>query len=450
MFRREALLRHPLAIAGALITTASAVVFIALVVAVLAGLLDNPYAGLVVVVALPALFVSGLLLIAAGAWLQRRRLVRGGALADWPVLDFRRVEIRRNAFAFVALTAVNVIIVLVAGYGSLKWMESPSFCGQVCHTPMHPQFTAWRENGHAGVACVNCHIGEGARGFVHAKLAGVRQLAHVATGTYPRPIPPGAHLAEDAQAETCVGCHRPGRLVGDTIRVLRQYADDEANSETLTVLQMHMGAGSPSGRAIHWHADPAVRIEYVATDAARQTIPYVRVTYPGGNTKEYRTPDATDELVGSGIRRLMTCVDCHNTVGHPMSQSPERAVDQAMAGGQVSRELPFVRREAVAVLQTSYGSEEALRGIDRGLREFYASQGGAIDRSALDRTIGTVQGLYRRNVFPAMNVTWGSYPDQLGHVDSPGCARCHDDSHLASDQSTISGDCEYCHKQIER
>ena len=162
MTGRETLVRHPLAIAGALITTVSAVVFIALAIAVLAGMFENPYAGLVVFVAIPAVFLPGLLLIPAGMWLQQRKLRapprRGGG---WPVLDFAR-RVRRRALVVAALTAANVVIVLLAGYGGLHWMESPTFCGQVCHTPMQPQFTAWQSAPHARVACVSCHIGEGA------------------------------------------------------------------------------------------------------------------------------------------------------------------------------------------------------------------------------------------------------------------------------------------------
>ena len=63
---RGPLTRHPVALAGILLTTASAVVFLALLVAELAGLFNNPYAGLVVFVGLPALVVLGLLLIPLG------------------------------------------------------------------------------------------------------------------------------------------------------------------------------------------------------------------------------------------------------------------------------------------------------------------------------------------------------------------------------------------------
>ena len=98
MTRREALARHPLAILGALITTASAVAFVAMAIAVLAGLFENPYAGLVVFIAIPVLFLIGLLLIPAGMWLQVRKLERDpSAASDWPILDFRQASVRRRA-----------------------------------------------------------------------------------------------------------------------------------------------------------------------------------------------------------------------------------------------------------------------------------------------------------------------------------------------------------------
>src|SRR5262249_54441290 len=159
-----------------------------------------------------------------------------------------------------------------------------------CHTPMHPQFTAWQNGPHARIACVECHIGEGAAAFAHAKLSGVRQLMHVVSNSYPRPIPAGAEMPSGAQAQTCLGCHQPQRSVGDQIRVIGAYADDDANTETMTILQMHVGAAVPSGRSIHWHANPAVRVEYVATDEARPTIPYVKVTDAHGKVTEYVAP----------------------------------------------------------------------------------------------------------------------------------------------------------------
>ena len=146
-------------------------------------------------------------------------------------MDLRKQRVRRTALVVVALTAVNVVIVLLAGYGTLHWMESPSFCGQTCHTPMHPQFTAWQNAPHSQVACTQCHIGEGARALVHYKLAGVRMLVHVVTGNYPRPIP--ASIVDLRPAiETCGNCHTATLGLGQRSRIVREYADDEANSET--------------------------------------------------------------------------------------------------------------------------------------------------------------------------------------------------------------------------
>jgi hypothetical protein len=448
----SALVRHPLAIAGALLTTVAAVGFLALLVAELVGLFENPYSGLIVFVAIPALFVLGLLMIPAGMWLQRRKLARHPEMVDdWPVFDFRQPRVRRLALVVTALTAVNVAIVLVAGYGGIHALETPTFCGQTCHTPMHPQYTAWQAGAHGRVACVSCHVGEGARGFVHAKLAGTRQLAHVITGSFPRPIPPGAHGFVGGFGATCTQCHQPLKTPGDVVLVKREYADDEANSETQTVLLMHVGRANPSGRAIHWHADPSTRVEFAVTDAARQKVSYVKVTDAKGQVREFFGPDGGNQPPAADQLRTMNCGDCHNTVGHRLAPGPEQAVDAAIAAGDISRSLPFARREGVRLLKASYADESAAQQqIETELRRFYSTNGGSVDQQALGRAVTALQGAYRRNVFPAMKVTWGTYPDNRGHTTSDGCVRCHDGLHTAKDGSAIDGDCEYCHTQVEK
>ena len=424
-------------------------------IALLTGLFHrNPYAGLVVFVAIPGLFVFGLLLMPLGMWLQRRRLRRDprarptgrSSTSGGPTSAAGRCS-------FTALTAVNVVILLLAGYSSLHWMESPPFCGQVCHTPMTAAVhrLAGRDAPAGGVRRLP-HRRRASAGFVYAKAAGTRQLLHVATGAFPRPIPPGAEMPPGAQAaDVPAAATVPGAIVGDRLRVIREYADDEASTETTTVLQMHVGTA-----VVVRPRDPlARRSERRASSTwppthERQTIPYVKVTDARGVVKEYRTADATDQLIRDGQRRTMDCIDCHNTVGHPIAPTAEQAVDRYIARTWVSRQLPFVRREAVRLMKASYPSSEAgAEAIDRDLRTLYAAQERPADQQALAHTVSALQGLYRRSVFPTMKVTWGSYPDNRGHMTSNGCFRCHDDSHKASDGSTISGDCEYCHKQIE-
>ena len=452
MSNRSAFASHPVAIAGILLTTVSAVLFIAAVASELLGLIRTPYGGLIVYLFIPALFVLGLLLIPLGHWLDARRRRRDPAAShDWPVLDLRVPATRRVMLAIAALTAANLAIITVAAFGGMRAMESPAFCGQTCHLPMHPQFTAWQVAPHAQVACTECHVGEGAQALIHSKLAGVRQLYHVVTNQIPKPIP-GVVADMRPAVETCGHCHWPGRDSGEVPRVAREFADDEANTETVTRLRMLVGGpGWPTstGRAIHWHANPDVRIEYVYTDAERQTIPYVRAIDRNGQAKEYRTEGTTDEQIAKGTRRVMDCIDCHNVAAHRIATSAEEAVDAAMAAGGISRRLPFVRRESVRLVKSDYPSQEqGLQEIARGLRAFYTGRG-AFDEGELARSITALQEVYRRNVFPAMRVTFGVYPDNIGHVTSNGCFRCHDGGHAASDGRTISADCEYCHTQTD-
>jgi len=59
-----------------------------------------------------------------------------------------------------------------------------------------------------------------------------------------------------------------------------------------------------------------------------------------------------------------------------------------------------------------------------------------------------ILAIYNRNVFPELKVSWGTYPNNLGHTDFPGCFRCHDGSHTASDGQSITQDCSTCHQPL--
>jgi len=271
------------------------------------------------------------------------------------------------------------------------------------------------------------------------------------TNQIPKPIPGVADMRP--ALETCGRCHWPGHDSGEVSRVTREFADDEANTETVTRLHMLVGGpGRPTstGRAIHWHANPDVRIEYVFTDAERQTIPFVRAIDKTGRVKEYRAEGTTDDQVAKGTSRVMDCIDCHNVAAHRIAATAEGAVDAAIANGAVSRQLPYMRREGVRLVKSEYPTQEqGLEEIAKGLRAFYTGRG-AFDEHELARSVAGLQNVYRRNVFPSMKVTFGVYPNNIGHITSNGCFRCHDGGHTASDGSTISADCEYCHTQGEQ
>jgi len=439
--------RNPVSLLGIAIATAMAAVFLVLVALHLAGFLKNPYVGLLVFIALPLLFLTGLALIPAGAWWTARRRAHHGGTPDWPVIDLRQPRQRTIALAVIALTAVNVLIVALAANGAVHAMESNAFCGQVCHTTMEPQATAHRVWPHASVSCTQCHVGPGAGSFVEAKLAGTRQLFHVVTGRVPKPIPPPSQLIQPARA-TCEGCHWPDSFHGDVVRVVREYAADEANTESSTTLRLHVGGGSRrlgSGSGIHWHMNLDNRIDFIASGEREEVIPYVRVTDRQGQVREYFAEGTTrDQVAGKPVRR-MDCMDCHNRPAHTFDVSPERAVNAALADGRIPRQLPFVRREAVNAVRESYQDKQAaLKEIAQRLTRFYDERGG-VDPAMVRRAVAATQDVWATNVFPAMRVTWGTYPNHIGHVDSPGCSRCHDDSHKAADGKVISQDCELCH-----
>jgi hypothetical protein len=313
---------------------------------------------------------------------------------------------------------------------------------------MEPEYAAYQEWPHARVQCASCHVGPGAGALVESKLAGTRQLFDVVTGQVPKPIPSPVQSMRPAR-ETCEQCHWSEKVHGDKLRMIRDYGNDEANTESVTTLQVHVGGGSRAlgiGTGIHWHMNLDNQIEYVATDATRQTIPYVRFTDQSGRVREYVVEGTTEEELAGGARRRMDCLDCHNRPAHTFYASPERAVDAAIAQGRIPRELAFVRREAVAGVGAEYADRTAaLDGIARRLEEFYAAQEGGADSELVARAVAAAQDVWSGNVFPGMNVTWGTYPNNLGHLDAPGCFRCHDDQHKAADGSVIRQDCELCH-----
>lgn len=412
-----------LRLTGAVLTTVSAVLFLAVFLADLFGLHTNPYVGVIFFLLLPAGFVLGLVLFALGSW-----------PVTWPRIDLNDPAHRTAVFIVVALTIANVVIVSVAAYRGIEYMDSVAFCGQVCHTPMQPEFVAHREGVHANVKCVDCHVGSGAASFVSAKAAGTRRVLAMIRGTYSKPIVPEPNQLVKA-ADTCEQCHSPAQYHGDKIRRIVEYADNEKNAETVTTLKVHVGGGDERrglATGIHWHMNIANEIEYIATDKTRQTIPWVRMKDRDGNVREYVVAGTTAEQIAKGERRRMDCMDCHNRPSHVIAATPERAVNDAMTIGLIPTTLPFVHRESVKALKA---------GNPALLRDFYRSQ----PREQVDRVVTAVQDIYRRSVFPAMNVTFGTYPDNIGHIDSPGCFRCHDEAHKAKDGRKIGQDCETCH-----
>jgi len=441
------------ALIGAAMTTIMAALFILLFLLDLFGQLDSPYLGLLLFVAVPALFVLGLLLIPVGGWLARRQQRRhpDAPPPDWPVIDLRLPRQRTVLLLVLVLTVVNLVLISLASFGAVHAMEQTAFCGLVCHQTMEPEYVAHQSGPHARVQCVACHVGSGAKALVESKMAGTRQLWQLATNSVPTPVPSPVRNLRPAR-ETCETCHWSEKIHGDKLRTIREYGDDEKNEETVTELTMHVGGGSRAlgiGTGIHWHMNLDNEVEYVTTDPKRENIPVVRLRTRSGATKEFVLEGTTPQQIAAGETRRMDCLDCHNRPAHTMSATAERAVSEAIAIGRLPRGLPFVHREVVAVVQAAYPDRAAgLQAIETGLRERYRAIPGA-DPQLVNQAVQGAQDVWSRNVFPAMKVTWGTYPNHLGHVDTNGCFRCHDDNHKAADGSVIKQDCELCHTQAD-
>lgn len=441
------LARTPLAALGVVLTTACALLFLLALAVESFGLIQNPYVGILIFGALPTGFALGLVLVAVGNLRGRRR---GAEEISWPTIDLKNRGQRIFVMGLLAASIVNIAILSLAGYGAVHYMETPAFCGQVCHTVMEPEYVAHAQGPHANVTCVSCHVGSGAGALVSSKLDGARRLLGFVTGDIERPIPTPVITMRPAR-DTCGTCHWPEKIHGDRLKVIKEYADDEAASETVTTLELRVGGGSTAlgiGEGIHWHMHVSNRVEYIALDAARQDIPLVTLTTGDGTVREFRRPGVTDEALAAGTRRQMDCTDCHNRPSHEFSPSAERAADAVLALGQVPRSLPFIRREMVKALKAEAPTKEAaLAAIERDLRAFYAGSGAAGPAGAdIDRAVRATQAVYRANVFPQMKITWGSYRSELGHTNSPGCFRCHDEEKITADGRTISQDCESCHR----
>ena len=433
-----------------LIGTALALASVLLIVSLFAiqqmGYEGGPYLGILTFLILPMLAIVGLLMIPVGNLLWRRKIRRGGDtdVPALPVFDLNIAKTRNWLLIFVAITMVNVVILSAASYKGIHYMETTEFCGLSCHSVMEPEHTAHSRSPHSRVACAGCHIGPGADWFVKSKLDGAWQLVSVAFDLYPRPIPTPLHDLRPAR-DTCEQCHWPTKHVGDKLRVIKHYKEDEANTELTTALILKVGgAEGLESSGIHWHVDPGMSIRY-RSDESREDIYEVEYTNADGEVTNYADRRAPDE---GGVWRTMDCVDCHNRPSH-IYQPAHSEVDRIINEGRVDRSLPFVKREGLRLIDAQYPShEEARTAISEGLQQFYAENYPDIAESKADAISAAAEALgdaYSVNVFPGMEVWWDTYPNHIGHEQSDGCARCHKRSMRTAEREQISDDCDNCH-----
>ena len=439
--------RNAMSLIGTGLAIASLVLIICLFVMEQLGFEGGPYIGILTYLILPAIFVTGLVLIPIGSVLYRRSLrqVPGGESTPLlPIFDLNNTKTQRWMMIFLGATMVNIVIVAGATYKGVEVMESVEFCGMACHSVMEPEHTAYQRSSHSRVSCADCHIGPGADWFVKSKLDGAWQIISVAFDLYPRPVPTPLHDLRPAR-ETCEQCHWPTRFVGDKLDIRTHYDEDEANTELTTALLLKVGglAGQRS-HGIHWHVDPDVKIRY-RSDETREEIYEVEYTEGNGETKVFRDRRAPED---GGTWREMDCVDCHNRPSH-VYQAPDNEIDVALRDGLIEKSLPYIKKEGLRIIDARYEShEDAREKITEQLTAYYLGnypdladeRAGDIEQAA--QVLGDI---YSVNVFPQMEVWWNTYPEHIGHERSEGCYRCHGRRLRTAERETISKDCDVCH-----
>ena len=442
--RQARYFRNWLSLAGAIIALGSLFAFLLLFAIDLFAHHGNPYMGILAYVVAPGFLFLGMILMATGVWIQRRHARKPGEGRSSHVLtiDLSRARDKKMLAGFVTGGVVFLLLTAIGSNRTYHYTESVQFCGQACHTPMKPEFTAYQHSPHARVDCTACHVGPGASAFVKAKINGVHQLVGVITGNYHRPIKTPIRNLRPAQ-EICEECHWSQKYVGNLERTYTHFLADETNTQFTVRLLLKVGGGDPNHGpvgGIHWHMNLANKIEYIATDEQRQVIPWVRLTGTNGVVTEYRAANFKGDTRGYTIR-TMDCMDCHNRPAHHF-RSPNASVDLAMAAGRIDPVLPLVKSNVVAALVRPYSTEtEATQKIADSLRSRYPN---APQLAAL---IAESQRIYQNNFFPEMKADWRAYPDNMNHKDGAGCFRCHDGQHKTSDGKTsiAASNCNSCH-----
>ena len=417
---------------------------------------ENTYMGILTYIIIPSILILGLMLIAYGIIRERKR-ERQGKIREQrlPIIDLN--DPKKRAM-FVTFSVGTIVLMLFSAFGSFKayeYTETDEFCGTVCHSVMEPEYTAYLDSPHSRVGCVGCHIGSGTSWYVKSKFSGAYQVYSVMFNKYSRPIPTPVHALRPAVG-TCEQCHTPSHFYNEKKVDYTYYLSDEQNTKSNLSMLIKIGGGKSELGAIegiHWHVNPDNIISYIHTDERRLEIPWVKVTSKDGKETIFRDKNAKfdDKKFNKDNLRSMDCIDCHNRPSHIYHQ-PDKMMNEMLSKNKIDESIPYIKSISVEVLEDKYETKQhALESIQERIVGFYSSnypEVYASKKEAILTSIEVVKKIYARNYFPYMNADWKHFPDNISHVYTPGCFRCHDGNHVSDDGKVISNDCNSCHKII--
>lgn len=451
-------IKNWISIAGALLAVFNLASILSLMVLNSVFGFGGSYIGLFIYIVLPGFMVTGLLMIPIGMRIYRNRAKKTeqeGKRVSWPIIDFNNIATRNATIIFVVGTVFLLIISSIGSYEAFHYTESVEFCGKLCHDVMEPEYTTYHGSSHERVACVECHVGSGASWYVKSKMSGLYQVYSVLAKKYPQPIPTPIANLRPAQ-ETCEQCHWPDKFYDNKLRMKHSFLSDEENTEQIIHLQVKTSTKMTANglqKGIHQHISPDVKIEYRAKDPKRQEIPWVRYT----NTKTGEVFEYTDsftdlsaEQIDSLEVRTMDCLDCHNRPSHNYN-APQNFIDKSMAEGKIAKDLPAIKMAAMLALNQEYPTKDsAFMAIETQINDWFAAYPEVAENRSADITaaIAEIQNGYSNNIFPFMKASWKEYPNNIGHMESDGCYRCHNDRHSTQSGEVISKDCNLCHNIV--
>jgi hypothetical protein len=450
---------NPLTLAGSVVVVFNLAFIVFLLIVDLLANRPRPYSDLIILLILPLFILIGVASIVLGIVRQRRR--EKAALPgerSLLVVDFNDQRKRKLVILLGGGFTFLTLLYAFGMYQGYEFVESDFFCGRPCHMVMAPEATAHAFSFHAEVGCSACHVGSGTQYFVLAKLKGTTELYSLLSNTFPRPIPVPVKDLRPSK-DICEDCHGPKYNFRENLEGRTFYLSDDKNTPWESDFLFKMG-GKGVGTVdrppkLHWHSTIAREIEYATADPKENIIPWVRsVGLDGKETIYYSKDSKSRDKVPTGAQKHpMDCVGCHNRTGHPFLPA-DMIVNVLISKKLIDSSLPGIKRVAVKALEDSYATQkEGFYAIGTTISNFYQKNYPDIYSSKniqINKAIGEIQNLYKLNYDPALKVSWKNFPDNRGHMYSPGCFRCHDGNHVSNDGKVLSKDCSLCHILIRR
>jgi hypothetical protein len=108
----------------------------------------------------------------------------------------------------------------------------------------------------------------------------------------------------------------------------------------------------------------------------------------------------------------------------------------------------------VTAIAKDYATQkDGVEGIRQHLVQFYNTKYPHVVQyrpAVISAAVVAVQSIFTHSRFPEMKTDWRSHPNNIGHLVSSGCFRCHDGYHVDDKGKAISSDCSTCHTFLYR